>query len=153
MWTLKIPLISAAVALFCVLAAHRLSLWRDRRSGFAAAGVAFLRAITPELALLESKSELPDDLSKFLLSAFPRHREAFEQFSPHLSILRRWRFNRVWHKYHSGNERVMTFLGVRGEGSYFSEYAGMEYTEGSSAEAARYLAAKRLRELLAYADE
>ncbi len=137
--------------LLAALIAGLVALEVRRLNSFVAASSAFRAAFAPELSALESRSALPQDLNKFLLASFPKHREAVTCFEPQVAWYRRPCFTRAWHEYHSGHQFKHQMFGISDAESYFLEYVGMEYTEGSSAEAARVLAAKRLRKVLSYA--
>ena len=90
------------VALFGIVAAHRLAYSRERKSRLAAAAATFRNAFAPELAVLKSPHTETDGRT-LLLDAFSRHSQAAEVFQHHLGWLGKRRFIRAWNRLHSAH--------------------------------------------------
>lgn len=103
--------IGIIVILFGIIAANRLTLWRSRRDSRIIYGKLLRDAFSDEIKIYESGDNISTGhiLHGILIKAFAKHKTAFHEYRIHLGIIRRFRIDRAWKKYHGGDENNPNF--------------------------------------------
>jgi hypothetical protein len=100
-----VALIGAAVALFVALAAHRLSLWRERQTARRAANAKFMSVALAQFnGLYPHPTGWPANVEGHLRSIFSALSAAVAEFSLHLSSAEKAAFIEAWRVYRLGHD-------------------------------------------------
>ena len=100
-------IITTCVALFGIIAYHRLARWRNREERRIGAGKDLIASFEPSRKAIETYTGYFFHLVQMLRRQSEDQRVAANEFKRHLGRFKRHRFNKVWDEYRGNSANIL----------------------------------------------